>query len=35
MKSLASTAFFRLFDRVVRPADLLNAETRWLKDGVE
>ena len=35
MKSFANTSFFRLFDRAVRPADLLNAEASWSKDGVD
>lgn len=35
MKSLASTAFFRLFDHVVRPSDMLAGEAAWSKDGVD
>lgn len=35
MKNLASTSFFRLFDRVVRPADPVDASPRWTLEGVD
>ena len=34
MKGFASTAFFRVFDRAIRPSDPLKGEERWTVDGV-
>ncbi len=33
--ALADASVFSLFDRAVRPADLLEAEPAWFRDGVD
>jgi hypothetical protein len=35
MKTLAGHALFRLFDRVIRPANYLDGAPTWSKDGVD
>jgi hypothetical protein len=35
MKSFANTSFFRLFDHVVRPPDLMYPTPTWSRDGVD